>query len=64
MASGAISGGGGNSRLLIEREDALALLTPPFPPVRLVRRTGGIRKGARVELRRWGLPVDRAPYGS
>jgi ligand-binding SRPBCC domain-containing protein len=34
-----------------EREDALALLTPPFPPVRLVRRTGGIQKGARVELR-------------
>ena len=34
-----------------EREDALALLTPPFPPVRLVCRKGGIDKGARVELR-------------
>ena len=34
-----------------EREDALALLTPPFPPVRLVSRKGGIDNGARVELR-------------
>lgn len=34
-----------------EREDALALLTPPFPPVRIVSRTGGIATGARVELR-------------
>ena len=34
-----------------EREDALALLTPPFPPVRVVSREGGIDRGARVELR-------------
>jgi len=34
-----------------EREDALALLTPLFPPVRMISRTGGIRTGARVELR-------------
>ena len=33
-----------------EREDALQLLSPAFPPVRLVSRTGGIEKGARVEL--------------
>ncbi len=33
-----------------EREDALALLTPVFPPVRVIRRTGGIHEGARVEL--------------
>jgi len=37
--------------LFHEREDALALLTPPFPPVRMISRTGGIRTGARVELR-------------
>ena len=34
-----------------EREDALALLSPAFPPVRLISRTGGIEAGARVELR-------------
>ncbi len=35
-----------------ERPDALALLTPKFPPVRMVRRTGtGIEVGARIELR-------------
>jgi ligand-binding SRPBCC domain-containing protein len=34
-----------------ERPDALALLTPAFPPVRLISRTGGIETGARVELR-------------
>jgi ligand-binding SRPBCC domain-containing protein len=34
-----------------EREDALALLSPPFPPVRVVSREGGIRPGARVDLR-------------
>ncbi|MEZ5287382.1 MAG: SRPBCC family protein [Vicinamibacterales bacterium] len=34
-----------------ERDDALALLSPPVPPVRIVSRTGGIRAGARVELR-------------
>jgi ligand-binding SRPBCC domain-containing protein len=34
-----------------EREDALALLTPAFPPVRIISRTDGIRVGARVELR-------------
>ena len=34
-----------------EREDALALLSPPFPPVRIISRTGGIETGSRVELR-------------
>ena len=34
-----------------EREDALPRLSPPFPPMRVVSRTGGIRTGARVELR-------------
>lgn len=38
-----------------EREDALALLSPTFPPVRVVRKTGGIGIGARVELRVGGL---------
>lgn len=39
-----------------EREDALELLTPTFPPVRVVSRTGGIQPGARVELRVVFLP--------
>jgi ligand-binding SRPBCC domain-containing protein len=34
-----------------EREDALALLATPFPPVRMISRTGGLETGARVELR-------------
>jgi ligand-binding SRPBCC domain-containing protein len=34
-----------------EREDALDLLSPSFPPVRKVSATGGIRVGALVELR-------------
>jgi ligand-binding SRPBCC domain-containing protein len=34
-----------------EREDALSLLSPAFPRVRIIRRTGGIATGARVELR-------------
>jgi ligand-binding SRPBCC domain-containing protein len=34
-----------------ERDDALALLSPVFPPVRVVKKTGGIEAGARVELR-------------
>ena len=33
-----------------ERADALQLLSPAFPPVRVIRRDGGIAKGARVEL--------------
>jgi ligand-binding SRPBCC domain-containing protein len=34
-----------------EREDALRLLSPAFPPVRVVRKTGGIETGSRVELK-------------
>jgi ligand-binding SRPBCC domain-containing protein len=34
-----------------ERPDALRLLSPLFPPIRVVQRIGGIEKGARVELR-------------
>lgn len=33
-----------------EREDALQLLSPAFPPVQVIRRTGGIQIGAKVEL--------------
>jgi len=38
-----------------EREEALALLSPAFPPVRVLRKAGGIGIGARVELRVGGL---------
>lgn len=39
-----------------ERPDAFALLSPPFPPVRVVRRTGdGIAPGTRIELNVGGL---------
>jgi len=35
-----------------ERPDALAVLSPAFPPVRLAARTGtGIEKGSRIELK-------------
>ena len=34
-----------------EREDALRLLSPSFPPLRVVHKTGGIETGSRVELR-------------
>ena len=34
-----------------EREDALRLLSPSFPPVRVIRKTGGIEPGSRVELK-------------
>lgn len=34
-----------------EREDALPLLSPRFPPMTVVSRTGGILTGARVVLR-------------
>jgi ligand-binding SRPBCC domain-containing protein len=34
-----------------EREDALRLLNPPFPPVRVIRKEGGIEPGSRVELK-------------
>jgi len=33
-----------------ERPDALELLTPPVPPVRVLRREGGLQVGAEVEL--------------
>ncbi len=34
-----------------ERADALELLSPAFPPLTVVSRTGGIHTGARVEIR-------------
>jgi ligand-binding SRPBCC domain-containing protein len=34
-----------------ERDDALARLSPPFPRVHVIRKTGGIEAGSRVELR-------------
>lgn len=33
-----------------EREDALQLLSPPFPPLRVIRKTGGITPGSTLEL--------------
>lgn len=33
-----------------EREDALRLLSPRFPPVRVIRKTGGLEAGSRVIL--------------
>lgn len=34
-----------------ERDDALPRLSPPFPPVRVVSREGGIQRGSVVDLR-------------
>ena len=34
-----------------EREDALRLLSPAFPPVRVIQKTGGLQPGSRVELK-------------
>jgi ligand-binding SRPBCC domain-containing protein len=35
-----------------EREDALKLLSPPFPPIRVLRKTGrGVETGSKVELK-------------
>jgi ligand-binding SRPBCC domain-containing protein len=34
-----------------ERPDALRLLSPPFPPVRVAGKTGGLEKGSQVRLR-------------
>lgn len=39
-----------------ERADALPLLSPAFPPVTVVRATGGIQPGATVELSVAGIP--------
>lgn len=33
-----------------EREDALRLLSPAFPPVRVITKTGGLEPGSRVDL--------------
>ena len=40
-----------------ELPDALEKLTPPAPPVRVVRREGGIRPGDVVEL-----AIGRGPF--
>lgn len=34
-----------------ERPDALERLSPPFPPLTVIQRTGGISTGARVHIR-------------
>jgi ligand-binding SRPBCC domain-containing protein len=34
-----------------EREDALRLLSPRFPPLRVIKKTGGIEPGSKVELK-------------
>ena len=34
-----------------EREDAISILSPPFPKVRMLDMTAGIRTGSRVQLR-------------
>ena len=39
-----------------ERQDALRLLSPRFPPLRVMRKTGGIERGSRVELQIGPLP--------
>jgi ligand-binding SRPBCC domain-containing protein len=39
-----------------EREDALTMLSPSFPRVRVIRKTGGIEPGSRVELRIGPVP--------
>jgi ligand-binding SRPBCC domain-containing protein len=39
-----------------ERDDALALLAPPFPPVRVLERAGGLAVGARVVFELRPLP--------
>ena len=49
-----------------EREDALPLLTPKFPPARLISKTGGIITGSRVVMQvgftRWvALHKDHIP---
>lgn len=36
--------------------DALSLLTPAFPPVRVVRKSGGLEPGSIVELSVMGMP--------
>jgi len=38
-----------------ERTDALQLLSPPFPPMRVIEKTGGIEKGSRVVLSIGGM---------
>jgi ligand-binding SRPBCC domain-containing protein len=38
-----------------EQEDCLRILSPRFPPVRVLARAGGIEEGARVELRVGGF---------
>lgn len=38
-----------------ERPDALQLLSPAFPPIRVISASGGIQRGARVELKVAGL---------
>lgn len=34
-----------------EREDALRILSPRFPRLKIIRKTGGISQGSRVELK-------------
>ncbi|NCJ06859.1 cyclase [Synechococcales cyanobacterium C] len=40
-----------------ERSDILQLLTPPWQPVQIVRRTGGLGVGALSEFRIWLGPI-------
>jgi len=42
-----------------EREDVLRLLAPPFPPMRVVERTGGLAVGAWVVFELRPLPFVR-----
>jgi ligand-binding SRPBCC domain-containing protein len=39
-----------------ERDDALTLITPRFPPVKIIDKSGGIQMGSRVELRIGPIP--------
>lgn len=46
-----------------ERADVLSLLSPSFPPVKMVSRTGGIEGGAVVELRIGPVPWTASHTG-
>ena len=45
-----------------ERDDALPLLTPAFPPVRVVSRSGPLATGMRVVLRLFGVVTWAAEH--
>jgi ligand-binding SRPBCC domain-containing protein len=40
-----------------ERPDAVQLLTPPWQPMQVLRKTGGLEAGSEVEFRVWMGPI-------